>query len=113
MAHKTLTDTGMSIAQDRGRTHFAITDAPQTSATFSGFTSDTPVAPAMPSALQRVSSMTRRLQLVRYESLSLALRGPAHHALQFMSMSSRQLMTAHVIHATYGQLYPRGMLSSL
>ena len=76
MAHETLTDTGMSIAQDKGRTHFAITDAPQTSATSSGSTSDTPIALAIPSALQRASSMTRRLQLVRYESLSLALRGP-------------------------------------
>ena len=87
MAHKTHADMGESIAQEKGQTHSAITDAPQTSATSGNFISDTPGAPTMPSALQWISSMTLCLQLVRYESLSLALRWPAHHALQFMSMS--------------------------
>ena len=89
MAHNTHADMGKSIAQEKGRTHSAFTDASQTSATSGGFMSDTPVAPAMPSALQWISSMTRCQQLVRYESLSVALRGPAHHALQFMSMTLR------------------------
>ena len=66
---------GMSIAQDKGRTHFAITDAPQTSAPSGGFTNDTPVAPAMPSALQRVSSMTQRLQLVQTKAFLMHCEG--------------------------------------
>ena len=91
---------GMSIAQDKGRIHFAITDAPQTSATSGGFTSDTPIAPTMPSALQRISSMTQRLQLVRTKAFPMHCEGLPIMALQPVPMNLRQLMTAHVVYAT-------------
>ena len=75
MAHEIRTDMGKPPAQDEGLTHSAVTDAPQTPGTSGGSTIDTYAATAMPSAFQRCSSMTRCLQLVRYESLPLRCEG--------------------------------------